>query len=77
VNTVTNLRVAENVAKFLSSCATGGFSRRPHLRGVGDVREATRVELLARTEQTRKVFGVLEGYVLRDQRKRQSNTRMV
>jgi hypothetical protein len=34
VNTVLNLRVPENVGKFLSSCATGGFSRRAQLHGV-------------------------------------------
>jgi hypothetical protein len=27
VNTVMNLRVPQNVAKFLSSCTSGGFSR--------------------------------------------------
>jgi hypothetical protein len=27
-NTVMNLRVPESVGKFLSSCRTGGFSRR-------------------------------------------------
>jgi hypothetical protein len=34
VNTVMNFRVPENVGKFLSSCATGGCSRRPQLHGV-------------------------------------------
>jgi hypothetical protein len=34
VNTVMNLRVPYNVGKFLSSSATGGFSRRAQLRGV-------------------------------------------
>jgi hypothetical protein len=34
VNTVMNLRVPYNVGKFLSSCATGGFSRRAQLQGV-------------------------------------------
>jgi hypothetical protein len=34
VNTVMNLRVLYNVEKFLSSCATGGFSRRTQLHGV-------------------------------------------
>jgi hypothetical protein len=28
VNTVMNLRVPENVGKFLNSCTTSGFSRR-------------------------------------------------
>jgi hypothetical protein len=28
VNTVTNLRVPKNGVKFLSSCTTGGISRR-------------------------------------------------
>jgi hypothetical protein len=28
VNTVMNFRVPKNVGKFLSSCTTGGFSRR-------------------------------------------------
>jgi hypothetical protein len=32
VNTVMNFRVPLNVEKFLSSCTTGGFSRRAHLR---------------------------------------------
>jgi hypothetical protein len=35
VNTVMNLRVPYNVGKLLSSCATGGFSRRAQLHGVG------------------------------------------
>jgi hypothetical protein len=34
VNTVINLLVPYNVGKFLSGCATGGFSRRAQLRGV-------------------------------------------
>jgi hypothetical protein len=32
VNTVMNLRVPENAGTFLSSCTTGGFSRRAQLR---------------------------------------------
>jgi hypothetical protein len=31
VNTVMNRRVPENAGKFLSSCITGGFSRRAQL----------------------------------------------
>jgi hypothetical protein len=31
VNTIINLRVPQNARKFLSSCTTGGFSRRPQL----------------------------------------------
>jgi hypothetical protein len=31
VNIVTNLRVPQNAGKFLSSCTTGGFSRRAQL----------------------------------------------
>jgi hypothetical protein len=34
VNVVMNLWVPYNVGKFLSSCTTGGFSRRIHLHGV-------------------------------------------
>jgi hypothetical protein len=34
VNTVMNHRVRQNVGKFLSSCTTGGFSRRAQLHGV-------------------------------------------
>jgi hypothetical protein len=34
VNTVMNLRVPQNVGKFLSSCTTGGFSRRAQLHEV-------------------------------------------
>jgi hypothetical protein len=34
VNTVMNLRVPQYVGKFLSNCATGGFSRRAELHGV-------------------------------------------
>jgi hypothetical protein len=34
VNTVMNLRGPSNVGKFLSSCVTGGFSRRAQLDGV-------------------------------------------
>jgi hypothetical protein len=33
LNTVMNLRIPLNVGKLLSSCATGGFSRRAQLRG--------------------------------------------
>jgi hypothetical protein len=33
VDTVTNLWVPYNVGKFLSSCTTGGFSRRSQLHG--------------------------------------------
>jgi hypothetical protein len=32
VNTVMNLRVPENVGKFLCSCTIGSFSIRPQLR---------------------------------------------
>jgi hypothetical protein len=34
VNTAMNLRVPYNVGKFLSSCTTGGFSRRTQLYAV-------------------------------------------
>jgi hypothetical protein len=34
VNTVMNLRVLYNFGKFVSSCVTGGFSRRPQLHVV-------------------------------------------
>jgi hypothetical protein len=34
VNMVMNLRASQNVGKFLSSCVTGGFSRRAQLHGV-------------------------------------------
>jgi hypothetical protein len=34
MNTVMNLRGPQNIRKFLSSCATGGFSRRAQLREV-------------------------------------------
>jgi hypothetical protein len=34
VNMVMNLRVPSNAGKFLSSCTTGGFSRRAQLHGV-------------------------------------------
>jgi hypothetical protein len=34
VNTVMNLRVPQNVGKFLSSCTNGDFSRRAQLQGV-------------------------------------------
>jgi hypothetical protein len=34
VNTVMNLRVPQNVGNFLSSCATGGLTRRAQLHGV-------------------------------------------
>jgi hypothetical protein len=34
VNTVINLRVPYNFGKFLSSCTTGGFSRRTQLHEV-------------------------------------------
>jgi hypothetical protein len=34
VNTAMNFQVPSNVEKFLSSCATGSFSRRAQLHGV-------------------------------------------
>jgi hypothetical protein len=34
VNTVINLLIPQNVGIFLSSCATGSFSRRAQLHGV-------------------------------------------
>jgi hypothetical protein len=34
VNTVMNLLVPQNIGKFFSSCATGGFSRRSQLHEV-------------------------------------------
>jgi hypothetical protein len=37
VDTVMNLQVPYSVGKFLSSCATGSFSRRAQLHGVSDM----------------------------------------
>jgi hypothetical protein len=37
VNTVMNLRVPQNVGKFLSSCTTGGFPRSVQFHGVSYV----------------------------------------
>jgi hypothetical protein len=34
VNTVMNIRVPQNAGKFLSSCKTGGFSRRAQVHEV-------------------------------------------
>jgi hypothetical protein len=34
VDTVMNLRVPKNAGKFLSSCTTGGFSRKAQLHEV-------------------------------------------
>jgi hypothetical protein len=34
VNAVMNLQVSQNVGKFLSSCTTGGVSRRAQLHGL-------------------------------------------
>jgi hypothetical protein len=34
VNTEMNVRVPSNVGGFLSSCVTGGFSRRAQLHGI-------------------------------------------
>jgi hypothetical protein len=34
LNTVINLRVPRNIEEFLSSCVTGGFSRRAQLHEV-------------------------------------------
>jgi hypothetical protein len=34
MNTIMNLRVLYNVGKFLSTCTTGGFSRRAQLHEV-------------------------------------------
>jgi hypothetical protein len=33
-NAEINPRVTKNIGKFLSSCTTGGFSRRAHLHGI-------------------------------------------
>jgi hypothetical protein len=35
VNTAMNLRIPQNTGKFLSSCTSGGLSRRAQLHGVG------------------------------------------
>jgi hypothetical protein len=35
LNTVMNLRVSQNIGKFLSSCTTGDFSRRAQVHEVG------------------------------------------
>jgi hypothetical protein len=35
VNTVMSNQLSKNFGKFLSSCTTGGFSRRAQLRDVG------------------------------------------
>jgi hypothetical protein len=37
VNMIINLRVPQNVGKFLSSCTTGGFSRRAQLYEVSNL----------------------------------------
>jgi hypothetical protein len=37
VNTVMNLRVPQNVGKFLSGCTTGSFSRRTHLHEISSL----------------------------------------
>jgi hypothetical protein len=37
-NTVVNLQVAQNVGKFLGSCATGGFSRWARLHIVRSIK---------------------------------------
>jgi hypothetical protein len=37
VNTIMNLRVPQNVGKFLSGLATGGFPRRTQLRGMSEL----------------------------------------
>jgi hypothetical protein len=34
VNRVMNFRVPQNLGKLMSSCTTGGFSRRAHLHAV-------------------------------------------
>jgi hypothetical protein len=34
VNTAMNLRVEDNVGNLMSSCTTGGFSRRAQFHGV-------------------------------------------
>jgi hypothetical protein len=41
VRTVMNLRVLKNAGKFLSSCTTGGFSRRAQLHEVSYCSELT------------------------------------
>jgi hypothetical protein len=40
VNTVMYLRAPLNIGRFLSSCTTGGFSRRAQLHGVSSRRVA-------------------------------------
>jgi hypothetical protein len=37
VNTVMNFRVTQNFEKFLTSCTTGGFSRRAQPHGVSQL----------------------------------------
>jgi hypothetical protein len=53
LNTVMNLRVALNIGKFISSCATGGFSRRTQFHEVsklsyGTWRKRSAPEILVR-----------------------------
>jgi hypothetical protein len=57
VNTVTNLRVPYNVGKFLSSCTTGGFSRRAQLHEVSsaDVNNGGDISVLPHTSSRRGV----------------------
>jgi hypothetical protein len=42
VNAIMNLRVPKNAGKVLSSCTTGGFSKRAQLRGVSYVQNVVR-----------------------------------
>jgi hypothetical protein len=51
VNTIMNLRVPLNVGKFLSSCTTGGFSRKAHPHGVA-LQEYTWYSFLSAAEST-------------------------
>jgi hypothetical protein len=55
VNTVMNLLVLQNFGKFLSSCATGGFSRRAQLQGVS---------YLAKIQSIRLVFQIIRSLLI-------------
>jgi hypothetical protein len=55
VNMVMNLCVPYNVGKFLSSCGTGGFTRRTQLHGVSLMSSPARSSRQAVKKQAMKL----------------------
>jgi hypothetical protein len=66
MNMVINLWVLQNFGKFLSSCATGSFSRRAQLHGVNTAsifRVKDESKSQTSKEQVRNMDGWMDGWM--------------